>query len=279
VALQRVGIPSPNVSSRGGSTVRLIVVHTSEGAQTYQSLGNFFANPSSQVSSHTGIDDARPGVIGEYCGRSNKSWTAADANPYAVQTELCTPSGAAQGWSAETWAAKTTMLSNCAAWIAEEAAIFGIPIVKLTPAQAQGGAAGVCGHGDLGAMGGGHTDPGPNFPWSQVLAMAAGGPQPQPKPEPEPEEDDDVFAPCTFTLNNVQQAFYVDAKGTLVHSYARAGQAWITETLGGGWDPKTGLSHDNAPVSGTDQVWGMLASGKGGQCYWAGTKWVTQPLP
>lgn len=174
MALKRVGIPSPNVSSRGGAQVRLIVVHTSEGAQTYQSLGSFFANPSSQVSSHTGIDDASPGVIGEYCGRSNKAWTAANANPYAVQTELCTPSGAAQGWSAQTWASKTTMLANCAAWIAEEAAILGIPIVKLSPAQAQGGAAGVCGHGDLGAMGGGHTDPGPNFPWSQVIAMATG---------------------------------------------------------------------------------------------------------
>ena len=174
MALKRVAIPSPNVSSRGGAQVRLIVVHTSEGAQTYQSLGSFFANPGSQVSSHTGIDDASPGVIGEYCGRSNKAWTAANANPYAVQTELCTPSGAAQGWSAATWASKTTMLANCAAWIAEEAAIFGIPIVKLSPAQAQGGAAGVCGHGDLGAMGGGHTDPGPNFPWSQVIAMATG---------------------------------------------------------------------------------------------------------
>lgn len=186
MALKRVSLPSPNISSRGGAAVRLIVVHTSEGATTYQSLGSFFANPASQVSSHTGIDDT-PGTIGEYCGRSNKAWTAANANPYAVQTELCTPSGAAQGWSAGDWGKHQTMLSNCAAWIAEEAAQFGIPIVKLSPAQAQGGSAGVCGHGDLGSWGGGHTDPGPNFPWSQVIGMATGqSPAPPPAPAPAP---------------------------------------------------------------------------------------------
>jgi Putative peptidoglycan binding domain/N-acetylmuramoyl-L-alanine amidase len=182
MALKRVSIPSPNVSSRGGEKVRLIVVHTSEGAQSYQSLGSFFANPSSQVSSHTGIDDTA-GTIGEYVGRSNKAWTSANANPVAVQTELCTPSGAAQGWSAATWNSHATMLSNCAAWIAEEAAQFKIPIVKLSPQQAQSGSAGVCGHGDLGSWGGGHTDPGPNFPWSQVIAMATGqAPAPAPSP-------------------------------------------------------------------------------------------------
>ena len=54
------------------------------------------------------------------------------------------------------------MLANCAAWIAEECAAFGIPVRKLSAAQAQGGQAGVCGHVDLGAAGGGHWDPGPS---------------------------------------------------------------------------------------------------------------------
>lgn len=283
MALKRVGIPSPNISSRGGAKVRLIVVHTSEGAQTYQSLGNFFANPSSQVSSHTGIDDAAPGTIGEYCGRSNKSWTAAEANPYAVQTELCTPSGAAQGWSAATWASKKTMLANCAAWIAEEAAQFGIPIVKLTPAQAQGGAAGVCGHGDLGAMGGGHTDPGPNFPWSDVLAMAAGGaPAPAPTPdEPEPEAPDMIPAPLSFIMNGNQQAFWVDNAGNLLHCYAPPGKGWTKENLGGGWNKDTGLSSGTgaSPGAGADRVFGVRADGKRAQCYWTGKEWMTQPLP
>jgi peptidoglycan hydrolase-like protein with peptidoglycan-binding domain len=189
MALQRLWMPSPCYSSRGGSKVRLIVVHTSEGAQTIQSLANWFANAGNQVSSHTGIDNASATTIGEYVKRDQKAWTSANANPVATQTELCTPSGAAQGWSAATWAAQTNMLAACSAWIAEEAAAFGIPIVKLTPQQAQGGSAGVCGHGDLGSWGGGHTDPGPNFPWSQVIAMATGGTAPAPappKPTPTP---------------------------------------------------------------------------------------------
>lgn len=186
MALRRVSMPSPNQSGRGGAGVRLIVVHSSEGAQTYQSLGNFFANPSSQVSSHTGIDNTSAGVIGEYVPRSAKAWTAAGANPVAVQTELCTPSGASAQWSTATWQSKTIMLANLAAWIAEEAAAFGIPIVRLTPAQAQGGGRGVCQHSDLGSWGGGHVDCGPGFPMDQVIAMAAGGaPAPTP-PSPMP---------------------------------------------------------------------------------------------
>jgi hypothetical protein len=189
MTLNRVRIPSPNYSTRGAATVRLIVIHSSEGAQTYQSLGNFFANPSSGVSSHVGIDNASPGVIGEYVARSGKAWTAAGANPVAVQAECCTPPGASAAWSRYTWLAQTVMMANLAAWVAEEAAAFGIPIVALSPAQAQGSGRGVCQHVDLGSWGGGHVDCGPGFPMADVLAMAGGGagtstPPPGPTPPP-----------------------------------------------------------------------------------------------
>ena len=170
MALKRVAIPSPNYSSRGGSAVRLIVLHTAEGALTYQDLGSYFANTASGVSSHVGIDDT-PGTVGEYVQRSGKAWTAANANPYSVQAELC----AFAEWDNAEWQAHPTMLANTAAWIAEEAAAFGIPIRKLTAGQAQGGTAGVCQHVDLGASGGGHWDCGPAFPMDQVLDMAANG--------------------------------------------------------------------------------------------------------
>lgn len=170
--LKRTWIPSPNYSQRN-SSVRLIVVHTAEGATTYQSLGNYFANPNSGVSSHTGIDDT-PNIIGEYVARNNKAWTQANANPYSVATELC----AFAAWTPTQWNAHPTMLSNCAQWIAEEAATYGIPIRKLNSAQAQGGTTGVCGHVDLGAAGGNHWDPGPNFPWDRVISMAQGGTPP-----------------------------------------------------------------------------------------------------
>jgi hypothetical protein len=178
--LNRVRILSPNYSSRGGSAVTTIVLHTAEGATTYQSLGSYFANPASQVSSHVGIDDT-PGTIGEYVDRPNKAWTAGNANPWSVQAELC----AFAKWSPADWQAHPQMLANTAAWIAEEAAAFGIPIVSLSAADAQNpNARGVCQHNDLGAMGGGHWDCGPGFPIDQVLSMAKGGASPLP-PQPE----------------------------------------------------------------------------------------------
>ena len=131
MALKRVAIPSPNYSSRGGAGVRLIVMHTAEGSRTYQSLGSYFQNPSSGVSSHVGIDDTA-NTVGEYVQRSGKAWTASNANPVAVQAELC----AFAAWDNAEWHRHPNMLSNAAAWIREESQAFGIPLVRLNASQA-----------------------------------------------------------------------------------------------------------------------------------------------
>jgi hypothetical protein len=185
MALRRVWLPSPNKSSRGGAKVRLIVIHATEGATTYQSLGNWFANPGAQVSSHTGIDNAAGDVIGEYVKPPDKAWTGGNANPVAIQTELCVPSGASAGWSADRWKQHPHMLRKCAAWIAEEAKRYGIPITKLTAGQAQGSGRGVCQHNDLGSWGGNHFDCGRGFPIDHVLNMARGKPAAPPPKQPD----------------------------------------------------------------------------------------------
>ena len=164
--LTRKAFPSPNYSSRGGATVRLVVIHTAEGATTIESLGSYFQG-NVDASSHTGIDD-KLGIVGEYVKRANKAWTAASANPVAVQTELC----AFAKWTAAEWAKHDNMLENCARWIAEEAAAFNLPITKLNAQQAQGSGRGVCQHNDLGTFGGGHWDCGTGFPIDSVLARA-----------------------------------------------------------------------------------------------------------
>ena len=183
MTLKRVQILSPNYSSRSGGTVRLIVVHTAEGATTYQSLGSYFQNPASQVSSHVGIDDT-PNTVGEYVDRNSKAWTASNANPVAVQAELC----AFAAWDTATWNQHSQMLQNTAQWIAEEAKTFGIPLTRLTAQQAQSNGRGICEHVDLGSWGGGHTDCGSAFPMDQVISMASGTqPQPTPpSPQPKP---------------------------------------------------------------------------------------------
>ena len=171
MSLERVRIPSPNYSSRGGTAVRLIVLHTAEGARTYTELGNFFANPASGVSSHVGIDDT-PDVVGEYVARSGKAWTQGNANPYSVAAELC----AFAEWGSLEWQSHPGMLANAALWLAEESEAFGIPLTRLSASQAQDGKSkGVCEHVDLGAAGGGHWDCGPAFPIDDVIALAKGG--------------------------------------------------------------------------------------------------------
>jgi hypothetical protein len=216
MTLDRAWIPSPNYSSRGGAAVRLCVIHTAEGALTYESLGNYFASSSSGVSSHTGIDDT-PGTIGEYV-RDAKAWTAANYNPEAIQTELC----AFAAWTPADWANHPTMLQNCAAWIREECQRYNLPIVKLTASEAQSSGRGVCGHVDLGTGGGGHWDPGPSFPWPTVIDMARTGSTPQP-----PKEEDIVA--ITTGLNNAGALHvFVEAKdGSVWYTWQRKGEsAW-----------------------------------------------------
>ena len=174
MTLTRVWLPSPNYSTRS-SAVRLVVLHTAEGATSYQSLGSYFANPSSGVSSHVGIDDT-PGIVGEYVRSQHKAWTQGSANPYSVAAELC----AWAEWDRAEWDRHPAMLANAAEWMAEECHWYGIPIRRLTAAEAQGGAAGVCQHVDLGAAGGGHWDCGPGFPIDDVIALAVGGGSPGP---------------------------------------------------------------------------------------------------
>lgn len=193
--LNRVWLPSPNYSSRGGSNVRLLVIHTAEGSRTIESLGNFFANPSSQVSSHTGADD-KPNTIGEYVRRDQKAWTAANANPVACQIELC---GFAS-WSTTEWNTNhAEMLNNCSRWLSEEAAVFGIPLTRLTPSEAQGNGRGICAHSDLGAWGGSHHDPGAGFPMDAVIAQA-GGVIPPPTAQPSPPSAGTPAPPFPGTL-------------------------------------------------------------------------------
>jgi peptidoglycan hydrolase-like protein with peptidoglycan-binding domain len=172
MALRRVWIPSPNVSARTAA-VRLIVVHTAEGGTTFEGLGNFFKDPSRKVSSHVGIDD-QPGVIGEYVKPDRVAWAQGNANGHSVCAELM----AFSRWGGDEWARHPALLANTAAWIAEEAHRFGLPIVKVDAAGR-----GVCGHVDLSGPGG-HWDPGPGFPWDVVLAAAKGAPVPSPPAPP-----------------------------------------------------------------------------------------------
>ena len=225
MALNRVPIPSPNYSSRGGTAVRLLVVHTAEGSTSIESLGAFFANPNSGVSSHTGADD-KVNTVGEYVPPGYKAWTQANANPYCVAIELC----AFAGWSPGEWDAHPNMLENCRLWIAEECARFGIPLRRLSAAEAQGGVAGVCGHNELGASGGGHWDPGGNFPDGSGALMAING-APEPEPEPEPEEGKTVVSQVVKHRDSQLSCAQASGGGLWHTNTPSTGGTWHSEAL------------------------------------------------
>lgn len=170
MALVRKWTPTGSYSS--GGKKRLIVVHTMEGftgpngaldcAKYFQ--GNVGA--SSQVC----IDNNR-GTIWEGVARANGAWTQCNFNSVSVSLEQ---SGYAS-WSRDKWLKeREPQLRNIADYIKEESKALGIPIKRLNSSQAQGGSAGICGHQDLGGSGCGHSDPGPNWPWAEVLEWAGG---------------------------------------------------------------------------------------------------------
>jgi hypothetical protein len=203
MALNRLWMPSPHHSARSGS-VRLIVLHTTEGAQTIESLANWFANPSAKVSSHVGADNKRRGTIAEYVRRDRAAWAQGNYNSAATSIEMCTPAGAANGWSRSYWLnSQGWLLDNCAEWIAEEARHYGIPIVKLSASQAQGSGRGLCGHVDIQPRD--RTDPGPGFPWDYVISKAAGGAPPASAP-PNASEGDRMTPAVVFFKDDIYRA-------------------------------------------------------------------------
>jgi hypothetical protein len=178
--LNRIWYPSPNYSASRARN-QLVVVHTSEGSTDQLGLATFLANPSSQVSYHVCYDNkGDSNTIVECVRRQNKSWSALNANDWGVHGCCCTPNGASANWSRETWLNQSIMLQKCAAWISEECAFYGIPLIKVNASDIQAGKMGVCGHKDCteAGAGGGHFDPGNNFPWDIVLSGSSPPPVP-----------------------------------------------------------------------------------------------------
>jgi N-acetyl-anhydromuramyl-L-alanine amidase AmpD len=171
-------IESPHHSSRGGQKVRLVVLHTAEGALTTTSLGRYFARPNTQASSHVGIDDHS---IVQYVHYDRAAWTLRSGNKISDNAELC---GFAR-WTRNQWIADHhPMLELAARWIRERCNARDIPIRKLNVKQIRDGKAGVIGHVDwtLAMNDGTHSDPGVSFPWDVVIALASGDlPDPTPR--------------------------------------------------------------------------------------------------
>jgi hypothetical protein len=179
----------PRYSTRGGAKVRLLVLHTMEGARTVDACGAWFRNPSApNASSHVGIDDRDTAMYVPY---EYSAWTAANANPVSDQAELA----AFAKWTAVEWDEHAGMIERTAQWVAERSKARGIPLVRLRGAQTKNGT-GVCMHVDItrGWGVGTHTDCGDHFPIDRIIARAKEINQ----------EDDDMTPEDKAQLNRVE---------------------------------------------------------------------------
>lgn len=163
--------------SRAGTRISLVAVHTAEGATTAAGLEHYLDQAGVEASYHRLVDDTH--VI-HYLPDDVAAWAMLSGNHRSVQ--LCF-TGFAK-WPRSEWLAHDNMLRLGAGVAREWCARYGIPAVKLTPAQVGADMSGVMGHWDwtLGKGDGTHTDPGANFPWDVFISYVNLGGPPTPDP-------------------------------------------------------------------------------------------------
>jgi len=174
VSVQPQGVPmpprramwSPNCDDRPRN-VTWLCFHTQEGNGTADSLARYLDNPASQVAYNT-VGDAAELIDVVPFDRS--PWAALGANGRA--DHFCF-GGSFSAWTRQQWL-DCGMLDNAAAWLADRATVRNIPIAYVGTDGVRTNSPGVIGHVDwtLGANEGSHTDPGPNFPWDELIARA-----------------------------------------------------------------------------------------------------------
>ena len=154
-------VPSPNYSSRGGTKVTGVCIHTAEGPTDANSLGAYFARTSVQASSHEGADESKRVRYVDY---AFEAWTLRNGNPWTDNLEMC---GFAS-WTRAQWLAHPGMLRNAAQWVAERCHARNIPPRRITADDIRAGRrSGYFAHWDYtrGTDDGTHWDVGSNFPW------------------------------------------------------------------------------------------------------------------
>ena len=150
---------SPNQSTRGGSKVDLLVWHETAGA--YAGSVAWLRNPAAQASAHIVVNENGTEAT-QLVDLKMKAWHACAYNPRSVGVEHANTT--AKGYATDEQ-------------LEVSARIFGWLCLHLgiRPRWARGGVGpGVCYHGELGALGCGHYNCGPDpAGWQRFLALLA----------------------------------------------------------------------------------------------------------
>lgn len=168
-------IPPKSWTNANRTSVQFITIHDTEGSSHAQSAEDgaaYDARRTDGTSAHYFVDSNS--IV--QCVRTNDQAHTArtQGNRRGIHYELC----ARASWSKAKWLDPSyglPMLKLAAAQVAKDCRKWNIPIRKITASQAADGVKGILGHADVTkafpADRGSHTDPGPNFPWSEFLVM------------------------------------------------------------------------------------------------------------
>lgn len=166
---------SPNMYAGAAVDCRWLVMHTQQGKGTARGLAGYCAQRSSEVSYHDAVDEREMIQMVRY---PDAPWSASNAN--TVAEHMCFGGSFAE-WTREQWmdpgkdadgVNQDLMLWRGALWVAWRAQENDLPL-RWVSDGAPPNSRGITGHGNLGAWGGGHSDPGPGFPKELLLERAA----------------------------------------------------------------------------------------------------------
>lgn len=154
-------------SSRNGVRPVAIVIHSTEssnrpGNGDLAAIADFFNNVNTQASAHVCIDGA--GHSARMVSDGAKAWHCMAYNSQTLGAEQI-------GRAAQTYWFRPEV-KEMARWVAHWSKKHNIPIRRGAVSGGRVTRSGVLRHMDLGIEGGGHHDPGTNYPLTRMLALA-----------------------------------------------------------------------------------------------------------
>lgn len=157
-----------NKSSRApGTRIRMMVIHATashnrKGLKDLEAIQSWFDNPASSASSHVGVDNE--GNSARWVRDKDKAWTQAAYNSESLSIEQVMPGNGTE--------ITDDMYRETARWLAQWSVDHNLRLRKARVFRGKVVLSGVKRHSELGAEGGNHDDPGPNYDLAKVLRYA-----------------------------------------------------------------------------------------------------------
>jgi N-acetyl-anhydromuramyl-L-alanine amidase AmpD len=152
-----------------GAKYLLLVVHDTEspnapGIQDLEAIRAWFSNPNAQASANY-VDDTQGNTLQMVDPATETAWHVAYFNQWAIGVEQV-------GYASQTkW--PLLQVEATARVFAHWATTYGIPIRRGKVNGCTIVKPGIVFHADLGLCGGGHHDPGPNYPIAELIRLTA----------------------------------------------------------------------------------------------------------